>query len=242
MNLFRLLVLVSVFAIGFQSRAQAEIKKLIIKPSQIFIPVGFDNNDNSQVIMGGFYPNTCYKYSTPLVSIDQNKNRVFITNRANYRTDEKCMDILVPYTATVNIGALDAGKHDIFLEEEFGKFNQIDRNITVKRALRSETDDHFYAPITQAFIDVSDLANPEIILSGLFTNTCMKLRDVRFERMEDDILTVIPLATYSDLSCKDKKVPFQKRVKLPRNLYGDTLIHIRSLGGRSVNVIENFGE
>lgn len=242
MSLYQLVIIASAIAAGFQNFSHADTKKVVLKPSSIFAPVGFDDNDNSQIIFGGFYPNSCYKQASPVVSIDDDKNRIFITNRAFYRTEEKCMQVLIPYTQVANIGALEPGKYEIYFENEEGSFDLIDRKVTVKRALRTDTDDHFYAPITQAFVDLEDINNPELIVSGLFTNTCMKLKDIRFERLEDDILTVIPLAVYTDLRCKDQKVPFQKRVKLPRNLFGDTLIHIRSLGGRSVNVIENFGE
>jgi hypothetical protein len=225
-----------------QARADAP-KKIIVTPSTVFAPIGFDDNDNAQIVFGGYLPNTCYKTAAPLFSVEQGKNKIYITDRAYYQTLGDCLDMEVPYTQVVQIGALTPGKYEIFFENTKGGFYSTGKSIIVKSATRADEDDQMYAPIEQAYIDLQDIDEPKLVLSGKFTNTCMKMKKVEFERMREDILNVFPIATYvHQQQCRSRLVPFHKTIALPRNMYGNSLIHIRSMGGHSFNIVQNFGE
>lgn len=242
MNRITFSALTVLASLGLPSAFAETPKKVIVKPSTVFAPVGFDDNDNAQIVFGGYFPNTCYKTAAPLFSVEQGKNKIYITDRAYYQTIGDCLEIEVPYTQVVQIGALTPGKYEIYFESSKGGFFSSGKYLSVRAATRADEDDQMYAPVEQAYIDLKDIDEPKLVISGKFTNSCMKLKTVEFERMTDDILNVLPIATFiHQKECKSRLVPFHKTINLPRNLYGNSLIHIRSMGGHSVNIVQNFG-
>ena len=91
---------------GFADHQIPEVVNLI--PDEIFIPPGFDNNDHAQVVVSGVFMNSCYKVAPPKSRVDFSRNKIIIENQVYYYPGGWCLQVLVPYSQTIELGVLEA--------------------------------------------------------------------------------------------------------------------------------------
>ncbi len=214
--------------------------------STVYAPGGFDDNDNIQVVIEGIFPNTCYKSGPSKVFVAG--ERIQIVQQAYYY-DGHCFQMMVPYERVIDIGILKAQNYSIFVADEVSP----SAFLPVKEAKNDKTDDYLYAPVKKAEL-VSK--NPYILqLMGIFPNETMQIDHVVVNQPLNHVIDVLPIATVdetkrsgNDSTSSDSAqtpVPFTHAVDLSGiqagiQESGRFLIHIRSLNGQSVNLIEDF--
>lgn len=214
--------------------------------STVYAPGGFDDNDNIQVVIEGIFPNTCYKSGPSKVSIAG--ERIQIAQMAYYY-DGHCFQMMVPYEKVIDIGILKAQNYSVFVADEVSP----SAFLPVKEAKNDKTDDHLYAPVKKAEL-VSK--NPYVLeLIGIFPNRMMQIDHVIVNRPLNHVIDVLPIAKVDETrrsgigsaggSLAEAPVPFTHTVDLSDiqagiQESGRFLIHIRSLNGQSVNLIEDF--
>ncbi len=210
--------------------------------STVYAPGGFDDNDNIQIVIEGIFPNTCYKSGPSKVSVTG--ERIQIVQQAYYY-DGHCFQMMVPYEKVIDIGILKAQNYGVFVADEVLP----SALLPVKEAKNDKTDDHLYAPVKKAEL-VSK--NPYVLeLMGIFPNRMMQIDHVIVSRPLNNVIDVLPIARvderrWSGVPDSEAPVPFTHAVDLSSNIQADMkesrrfLIHIRSLNGQSVNLIEDF--
>lgn len=199
----------------------------------IYAPGGFDSNDHVEIVGEGMFRSTCYRPAETRVRVD-NLNKTIYVGPAAYEYSGFCLQVLLPFDRVIDVGILEPGNYQIVQASDginLGKLN-------IYAATTQSADDYLYAPISQAFFKNKGAKN-EIFLTGYFSNSCLKLKDVRVT-VEPKVIVVQPIAEMavdSEQACEDGNFHFEKTVEVDFLKSGRYLLHIRSMNSKSVNTL-----
>ncbi|MBI4043094.1 MAG: hypothetical protein HY391_06440 [Deltaproteobacteria bacterium] len=217
--------------------AQAEEERPILKPSpvsDVFVPQGFDDNDNAEVVLHGYFPNTCYRIG-PTKVFKEEETKTIIVSAQSYYVPGICLQVMRHYWQSVSLGILEKGSYRIKIEQVRSTIP----TLPVVKSSNSGPDDFLYAPVHEVALADTDLHL--LTLKGIFKNDCMTLKEVRVVEEPTRVLAVLPIAHYKDNgNCKSADIPFTASVELKPSQEGLYLIHVRSLNGMSFNRVEQL--
>lgn len=201
----------------------------------MFVPNGFDSNDEIIVVLDGYLPNSCYRLTRPEVKVNAAKGEIKITQMAR-RFPGPCIVPLVPFSNVVHIGALDAGSFEISTNN-----GMLTAKLTVENDTASGNfgpDDHLYAPVDNVFVAKNSDGQYEATIQGRFTNDCMEFNEVRVLH-NGRVIELLPILNdHTGETCQQSEKPFSKKVLMPDNLLtGRNLVHVRSLNGNAINFV-----
>jgi len=200
---------------------------------KVFIPQGFDSNDNAEIIVSGTFPNSCYKMGHATKTFNKEEQKVYVNISAFYTDSENCLTIIIPYTQSVQLGTLEAGKYPVIVN------SVIEKEIPIEAEDADEpedrTDDFLYASVYGLI-----QKKPGIFeVQGVFPDSCYEIKEVEVIKESDDILVVLPKMSRKD-SCtghESKPIAWNRTFKIPEDMHGKVLIHVRTLNGGSINQV-----
>jgi hypothetical protein len=212
-----------------------------IAPENVFVPPGFDSNDNAQITITGSYPNTCYKSAPASVTVDEQNKRIVLRNQSYLRTSCWCLQMLVPYVQTVDIGVLKAGSYSILVEQSTGELSK-QTDLSVAVSANAGPDDDLYAHVQEVRLDSSNSAGAKTLtLSGILTSSCMRIQEIKVAYHSSRVIEIRPLVSVQNQpDCASARIPFEERVVLTPSWQGTGLIHVRTLNGQSINRVAEF--
>lgn len=238
-KILRVFTVAVVSVMGFVAYADGPITVTQL-PAELFTPVGFDDNDNTQFVIEGFFPNTCYRMGSHTVDINVEKREITVNNQAFFYPESLCLEVLVPYSRIVNLGVLSAGDYRIQFVGNDGKQVVPMGRVEVVKSPNKGPDDFLYAPVQNSYVNVKANGTAELILSGEYTNTCMEIEQVIVHPSKEKVIVVQPIMKEKDFAapgCAQMMVPYTKKVDLAEKPTGRVLVHVRSLNGKSLNNI-----
>ncbi len=209
---------------------------------RMFIPDGFDDNDNSIVILQGTFPNSCYQVGKAEAIISKEDKKITVKAKSLYYPSGPCAQVLVPFMQEVNLGVLEAGVYDVYLDAERG----LRRSFQVIPRITDRHDDFMYAPVDSVTVVEKEGAS-HAVLSGYYPHTfvgCMKFVEFRTRKMPDqDLIVILPITTLTsdndDPACArnlgGKK--FDRIIEINHHFNDVGMIHTRVMNGASVNSI-----
>jgi hypothetical protein len=210
----------------------SENEEVVINVDNIFIPKGFDSNDDSEITLTGYLPNTCYvraKAKTDIVG-----EKIAIEVSATKVNDRNCIMAVVPFILPVKLGVLKTGTHDISVN------TFMNSKITIAQPGSSKIDNFNYANITS----VEKVDSTSVLLTGFHPSSCMEFDKVIMEfNDKNDTLSVMPIIKQNPLHtiCDRRAVPFSYVVEIPkvdqRAAKDKVLVHVRKLDGNAVNIL-----
>ena len=135
-------------------------------------------------------------------------------------------------------GILKQGAYEVSVEKD----PTLEKTMEVRHRTTESPDDHLYAPVKNAYIDVNyDTGKQALKLQGEFPHLfvgCMVLKDVRVVADPVDVLIVQPIAEIVDGPICDQQ-PADRSFKFTKGLAkpfeGEGLLHVRTLDGKSLN-------
>jgi hypothetical protein len=196
-----------------------------------YVPVGFDDNDEVQIVLDGHLPDSCYRVSHTEVLRDPANRRISVVQYAR-RYPGICMQSLVPFFSEVSLGVMPTGEFKI---ESLGAALE---KLDVAEASSAGPDEFLYAPVDHVKIEFNEAKQVYTAqLDGRFTNSCMKIKEVNVIN-SGKTLEVLPKMEMAQNpgGCSTDEVPFSWKVDLPQSLtQGRHLLHVRSLNGKAVN-------
>lgn len=199
---------------------------------ELFVPNGFDDNDEVEVVLDGELPNTCYKLAHNEVKYDEATGRYIVFQFAR-RYPGICIQTTVPFFTAARLGVVPAGD---FKVQTLGAALE---TLKVKEATSAGPDDYTYAPIDSARVERDEAHNKYFgIIQGRMTNTCMTIDEVKvFDSGKTiEVLPIIKMVDRPD--CAAIEMPFAWQVDLPASMAeGRHLMHVRSLNGKSQNMV-----
>jgi len=218
------------------STAAENPKVVKVAIRKAFVPVGFDSNDRSEVLITGVFPDTCYKMGENRAIVNQETQTITIEQEAVV-FESLCMDMIVPFTQVVKIGMVGRGDYKIVdgaSGESLGK-------LEVAQGSSSTVDDYLYLPVTNAYVE--ELTNPHghsLALVGNYADRCTKFKEAQVHYYPD-VIVVQPIAERVESNrCSEDFNRFSVKVPLKYGLRGVQMIHIRSMGGQSFNTLFDF--
>lgn len=200
-----------------------------VSAQNLFVPVGFDDNDESVVVLDGYLPNSCYRVTEPVITKDLINHSITVQARARYIQGIVCLETLVPYTTTVKLGVLPRGDFQLRTNEGF-----LAEPLSVTAATNAGPDDFLYAPVDGVTIQRGPEGALTAILTGRFTNSCMHWAEPRVTYTGKTV-QLLPVIEMGEVNCREGEVPFSKAIPLQQLIPGRYLLHVRSLNGESVN-------
>lgn len=212
-----------------------------VAPEHVFTPPGFDDNDNSQIVVAGNLMNTCFKVGPATTQINPKARKIVIRTQAYHYESSWCIYMLIPYIQTIDLGMLPLGIYDVFVEDTSGKQKSMG-TLPISESANTGPDDALYAPVTEAYIEKTEESkSPVMTLSGVMTSSCMELKQVNVKYRAPNVVEIFPLATIrAHQDCKTISRPFSAKVTVQAPWKGTTLIHVRALNGQAINKVFDF--
>lgn len=201
----------------------------------VYIPAGFDSNDNAEVVITGYLPNLCYKSPNANVEIDKNKISVNIKALKARSGLGFCAQVIVPYIETINLGVLDRGKYLVAVNENSGWEKKSELGIS--EATSNSIDDVVYANVEEV---VKSEEGRKVLLKGYNTSDCFQLKEIAIKDNGSDTYSVLPVMKQVSNFCPRKMIPFSYEFEVPEKLKADrVLLHVRVMNGKSLNALFN---
>jgi len=195
-----------------------------------YIPGGFDSKNRVRLMVEGMFPNTCYRIREP--EIIKTNSTIAITQTA-LKYNEPCLDMMVSYSQTVNVGLLKPDQYAV--ADTFN--NKVLGQLPVKVAAKDKVgpDDYFYANVKDAYLGYVDGSKRSFVVNGMLPGDCWYLKEKRVYLDGQNVITILPIADKKDdAQCANVETPFVTTVDIPTVPPGRYMLQVRSLNGESI--------
>ena len=201
----------------------------------LFVPTGFDNNDQVEVVLDGFLPNACYKVAEPRISFDEGTKKFQVVAVAHYfAADETvCGTYEVPFTVTAKLGQVPTGDYTV------KTFGGPEKPLHIKQSNSVGPDDFLYAPVEHVHVMV-DMRGRNITaaIEGRFTDSCMRFSEVKVLDEGENIVLLPVISMEQRNDCHAQNMRYKPiEAKIPWRQPGRYLLHVRGLSGVAVNQV-----
>lgn len=230
-------------AVGsFQGFAHSQVSEIDAPVDALFIPEGFDSNDNVELVLSGDFSTTCFKTGPVTADVDHANKTISLKAVAyQYGQDAFCATARIPFTQTAKLGLLEEGIYSVSLVGH----PELKQALHVQKNVSANPDDYLYAPVHSVFIDQKANAKRSTIeVKGVFPRLfdgCMKLVDLRVVSSRD-VYVVLPIAEiFYNQDCVNVPLEFKAVAPIAPTSAQKALIHTRVTNGNSLNLIWSEG-
>ncbi len=217
----------------------AQAPRVIDAPvDHLFVPSGFDNNDNVELVVTGYFPNPCYGRNNVEVKVQDDVINVRVT--ALVRQDQKaeaCAAMIVPFKEVVPVGNLQGGDYKVVVNANT-RFQQQD-SLKVTEAASQNQDDHIYAVVDYIELGFLGGESGSAQLVGWKPSDCLEVDHVEYVSNGKDTLSILPIMKKVRDFCPLKMVPLTIPVTFNPESFSHQkiLLMSRTIEGKSVNTI-----
>ncbi len=215
--------------------AHAEPSLVPSPVEKVFVPQGFDDNDSTEVVLHGHFPNTCYKVGPVKVERGTDGKSITLEALSYYYGGFGCAQVLVPFVQTAQLGVLNEGMFQIKIK---GQPEIPSRGLEIAHAQTQSPDDYLYAPVESASINGEDGEPATLKIEGNYPYMfigCMMITELRTSITSDNVVVVQPITQIKD----DSECPLSKKYSFEKELgalaKAEYLIHVRTLDGNALN-------
>lgn len=233
--MFILKTLLTISIINFSpAYAAVEYFKTIHHPIEgVFVPNGFDDNDSVQFVIHGNFPSSCFQVGTVNTELDAETGKLSVDLRA-YQYVGDCSKYPSPFHLVVHVGLLrKAGSYGIYDRSNNRYLGAIE--IEKAKPGSAGTDERGYPPVLDAFLQNSG-DGQELVLRGVVPWSCLGVGEIKIIPSAKVVVVLPQLVQRAGEKCEVGEFAYEiKRAvtePLPR---GEFLLHVRSMGGQSVN-------
>lgn len=223
--------LASTAGIGFPDLP--EIKEVNLDVEHVFVPKGFDSNDNSEIIVAGWYPNPCYEWSRAIIQKQPMGVQIRLKAWVKQGMDTVCIDMAVPYMESIKLGPLQEGQSQLLLMAQKPEDN-IKTKIDIAKAGSSSIDDHLYGQVKQ--VRAEDGA---LILEIEHPSDCITLDRIESISNGKNVCSILPIMKKVKDTCPRRPQIYDYRFEIPQGCLEaeKVLFHVRSLEGKAFNFL-----
>ncbi|MGB0454829.1 MAG: hypothetical protein ACPGJV_14060 [Bacteriovoracaceae bacterium] len=204
----------------------------------IYVPYGFDSNDNAQIVVSGWLPNLCYKNVMTNVTIDNNKVNVKLTSHYYPAMNSYCTQVIIPFVEVIDLGLMQKGNYQLVVNEN--SYFQKRSKLNIAQAQATVVDDYIYANVE--YVD-REVGNGQVTLRGENPSDCFTLKEVKFMNNGLNTISILPIVERASGFCAQVLTPFSYDIQVPTDLNANKiLLHVRAMDGRSVNKVYSFDQ
>lgn len=198
----------------------------------LYVPTGFDNNDNIEMFVTGEFANSCYSRNKVEVKINNDLIDVKVTAMVNKDSNRNCEDLKIPYMENITLGSLQAGKYKVRVN------NTLSDQLNVAEARSSSVDDYIYAPVDYVDLGFTGGINGEVFLVGRASD-CLTFDRVELISNNKDTLSVLPIMKVVSKNCASERNNFSIPVKFKPHLFANknVLLFVKTIDGKSVTTL-----
>lgn len=233
--MFAVLLALSFVAPVFANEGPIEMPSPV---SDVYVPIGFDSNDNVEIVLAGEFPSSCYKVGLHSFRVTE-KNEILIQATTLFYPGSTCAQVITPFMQIVKIGVLKVGAYKVIVNDK----STPKKEFEIAQHLSEAPDDYLYAPVEFAEIETSSSTGIQYLeIQGRFPLMligCAYMQEVKINRDDPDVVVVQPIMAIT-YDCADHKVAFKQTVPLTSPFSGKGLIHVRVLNGISYNKLINL--
>ena len=204
----------------------------------LFVPKGFDNNDNVSVVVTGKYPNPCYVRNGSEVEVKDEK--IFITVTALRREGaSECDPMTVPFSEEITIGNLQAADYEILVNH--GSRHEQSEKLSVAVSRSTGVDDHIYAIVDYVELGFTGGLSGDALLMARSPSDCLVFDRVEYISNDKDTVSILPIMKKVSETCQEKTRRFEIPVKFkPAAIpHKDILLYVRSIEGKAIHTLIN---
>ena len=219
-------------ALLLSSPAARADEPLAVPFKHAYIPRGFDGNDQTQIVVEGSFPASCYRVDDPQVNIDQQNHIIRIQARGE-KVDGYCFVMPSTFSQTVNLGQLPVGDYRVTSPD--GRTVYGDLPVVAAKVLNE--DDYIYAQVSQAWVEQQN-GQSVITVSGTLPAGCMDVSQVLVSQ-QPDVIVAQPILKQDNSKCGAERA-FQVSAPIAPNTHGRYLLHVRSSAGTAFDVLQTI--
>jgi hypothetical protein len=227
---------IALFILTMTFNIQAQTPLVVEAPlDYIFIPNGFDNNDNVEVVITGKFPSPCYTRNKVTVDVKDSTVRILITSLARQNLSSSfCEPLAVPFKEIVTVGNLQGGKYQVVVNE--GGKHQLNGELTVDVSNSEAVDDHLYANVEYIDTGFTGGLSGDALLVGTAASSCLELDRVEYLTNNKDTLSVLPIMKKISSYCPEKSHRLEVPIKFDPSAFSHrkVLLFVRSIDGKSI--------
>ncbi len=216
----------------FSAMANATGPGVKISPvDHLYIPTGFDNNDNVEILVSGKFPNTCYSRNKVEVTVKEAKININIT--ALVKADKSlCEEMEISYLENVTVGSLQAGQYQVTVNEV------LNDSIMIAEANSSSVDDHLYAMVDYVDLGFTGGLTGDAFLVGRSPD-CVELDRVETISNKKDTYSILPIMKKVSQNCSQQKTHFTIPIRFDPRLSSQDkiLLFVKTMDGKSVHAL-----
>jgi hypothetical protein len=222
--------------------------------SKVFTPKGFDDNDTPQFVVEGEFENACYSLTGVfLAPMDRGRQRFTFFVQADRIEDSFCPEEKkkiekVPYFEVVNLPKLKKGRYELWHTQMVDRPAAI---LEIEEAQNKDSRDNVvYALVDSAVVEKDAAAENSysITLYGEFIDSCheIDIENSMAQPAGDQVVVVLPkIKTLKRDECHPEKRRFSRTLPIKDTAKalkaGDrTLFHIRTMNGKSFNIVQTL--
>lgn len=206
----------------------------------LFVPKGFDNNDNVEVVVTGKFPNPCYIKNSMHVAVREDKILIEVTAlKKDHPDTEMCAPMEVPFKESITIGNLQGGSYEITVNEKTPYEQTGSLDVAVSDS--NSVDDHLYPIVEYVELGFTGGLSGDALIIARSPSDCVVFDRLKYISNDKDTISILPIMRKVSGECNNR----QKRLEIPvkfrpqafRNK--DILLFVRSIEGKSVHSIIN---
>lgn len=220
------------------SKAPAPVQK-------VFVPQGFDDNDNVEVILHGHFPNSCMKSGPVEVNVNADSRVISVKPEVFVYESSLCLELEVPFIQRVAVGNLAVGSWRV---EVVGNVVKEPLPLDIARARSAAPDEALYAPVEDVVLLPDERGGGHrVVVSGLWPQApqgqCFDIAKIESRLGPDNVLVVLPIAElHREGECQvpaNRNRRFSGSAIVDQRLADDVLVHVRVMNGESLNKFYN---
>jgi hypothetical protein len=196
----------------------------------VYIPMGYDDNDQIELSVSGSLPGLCY--SAPRIEATREGNTVFIKAKAFFKPGS-CDIFPIAFFEKISLPPAPAGEYNIAFHSQGIKQ---EKTLIVAKAENQRIDNFVYAPIDRLY---EDEESREIVLVGEMNIDCMVFDKMELISNGMDAVSLLPVMKKIKNDCVEVKEKLIIRYELPYfpELKRGILVHVRAMNGNSINML-----
>lgn len=237
----KVIALAPFFVLQLASAQNVDLPVLVPRTvDSVYTPLGFDDNDNVEIILHGQYESSCYTNGPVSAKVDVEQKTIVIEAESYFHIGAPCRQMSVPYIQPIKLGFLKAGTYAVRV---VANPNAQLAPLVIKAAESESQDEYMYAAVSAAFITSDSAGRQSLHLTGYFPKVsigCLVMKNVKIDYAPGKVLVVQPIMELRDgwvCNTTSAQPLFTYMRELPVTLEKNQLIHVRSANGESFNAL-----